>query len=218
MSSIDHALIARIQEAEPESQNPNAQEIENIIRNVLDSLGPGISLQEITFYAELEKLHEFIEKAKEEIRGLRPDEIHDAHLPQANDELSAVVRATEEATGKILDAAEMIEQVADVLEGETKERLSAATTAIYEASNFQDITGQRITKVTTALRHIDEKITSLLSAFSVNSQKDGAQKNQDTPLQQAPTQHVDDKKLLNGPQLPENAQSQDDIDALFDNL
>jgi hypothetical protein len=29
---------------------------------------------------------------------------------------------------------------------------------------------------------------------------------------------TDDKDLLNGPQLPENAQSQDDIDALFDDL
>lgn len=215
MSSIDHALIAKIKEAEPESQKPNAQEIEDIIHNVLDSLGPGISLQEITFYAELEKLHDFIEKAKEEIRGLRPDEIHDSHLPQANDELSAVVRATEEATGKILDAAELIEQVADVLEGETKERLSAATTAIYEASNFQDITGQRITKVTTALRHIDEKVTSLLQAFAANGHKDTSAAKQKA---HASSNERNDSDLLNGPQLPENAQSQDDIDALFDNL
>lgn len=213
MSSIDHALIARIQETELESKSPDAQEVENIIRSVLDSLGPGISLQEVSFYSELEKLHEFIEKAKEEIRGLRPDEIQDAHLPQAQDELSAVVRATEEATGKILDAAELIEQVADSLEGEQKERLSAATTAIYEASNFQDITGQRITKVTTALRHIDEKITGLLHAFAANGQKETSKKNQEAPT---PPVQTDDKDLLNGPQLPENAQSQDDIDALFD--
>jgi chemotaxis regulatin CheY-phosphate phosphatase CheZ len=28
----------------------------------------------------------------------------------------------------------------------------------------------------------------------------------------------EEKSLLNGPQLPENAQNQDDIDALFDSL
>lgn len=216
MSSIDHALINKIQEAEPEFERPSTQEVEKIIRHVLESLSSGISLQEITFYLELEKLHDFIEKAKEEIRGLRPDEIHDAHLPQAHDELSAVVRATEEATGKILDAAELIEQVADSLEGEQKERLSAATTAIYEASNFQDITGQRITKVTTALRHIDEKISSLLNAFSANGQKNKTTNEPELPAVSSP--QTDDKNLLNGPQLPENAHSQEDIDALFDDL
>ncbi len=38
-------------------------------------------------------------------------------------------------------------------------------TQVYEACNFQDITGQRITKVVNTLKHIEEKVEALVSAF-----------------------------------------------------
>lgn len=187
------------------------EEVESIVGEILSTLEGEVTPKELSVYVEMEKIHDMIERMKEEIRAVRPDEIQESHLPNAKDELTAVVQATEDATGRILDAAEIIEEVAGKLEGEAQDRLLQAATAIYEASNFQDITGQRITKVTGALRVIDDKITALLTAFSP-----------DHPLQKAVEQKdekpMTDADLLNGPQLPDNAASQDDIDALFNNL
>ena len=42
---------------------------------------------------------------------------------------------------------------------EVSTKLMDITTGIYEACNFQDITGQRITKVVTALQQIEGKVT-----------------------------------------------------------
>jgi chemotaxis protein CheZ len=81
-----------------------------------------------------------------------------------------------------------------------------AVTNIYEASAFQDITGQRITKIVRALQSLEEKLTSLASAFG--------------PLDEAvaPKAPAGDAALLNGPQRETTAASQTDIDALFASL
>lgn len=188
------------------------EDVETIVGEILNTLEGEVTPKELSVYVEMEKIHELIEHMKEEIRAVRPDEIQESHLPQAKDELTAVVQATEDATGRILDAAEIIEEVAGKLEGEHQDRLLQAATAIYEASNFQDITGQRITKVTTALRVIDDKISALLSAFSPDG---SAPKKAPEPKEEKPKTDAD---LLNGPQLSDSATSQDDIDALFNTL
>ena len=43
--------------------------------------------------------------------------------------------------------------------------LQDATTKIYEACSFQDITGQRITKVVAALKAIDAKVSQIIATF-----------------------------------------------------
>jgi chemotaxis protein CheZ len=80
--------------------------------------------------------------------------------------------------------------------------LTGAVTQIYEASSFQDITGQRITKVVRALQSMETKLQALAGAFG---------RADFTPA--APVEG--DAALLNGPQLAQSASSQDDIDALF---
>lgn len=90
---------------------------------------------------------------------------------------------------------------------EQGEKLTAAVTRIFEACNFQDLTGQRITKVVGALKHIETKIGALMHAL-------GEEIGAPPP---APADDEDpEKKLLNGPQMPGQGVSQDDIDRLFD--
>src|SRR3546814_4135899 len=88
-------------------------------------------------------------------------------------------------------------------------QVSAAVTSIYEACGFQDITGQRITKVVTALQKIESKVEALLQAFGDDIKREGSPrkpaKKTQTPSG-APARP--DEDLLNGPQLPENAISQ----------
>lgn len=181
----------------------------DVLKSLLESLRGDLSLQHIKVYGELEALADFIVKAKEEIDTIRPDDIADKHIPTAHVELGAVGEHLEQATGTILDAAEVIERIADTTEGTSQVELQDAVTAIYEACNFQDITGQRMTKVISTLQAIENRIDRLVRVLGEElPERPRAQRAADTP-------EDDDAKLLNGPQVPANANSQADIDALL---
>ncbi|NKB20105.1 MAG: chemotaxis protein CheZ [Alphaproteobacteria bacterium] len=201
-------------------QRAGAKEILGVVNSIIEGMNRDIPSIDVSVREDLESLASFIQSTKREILDLRPDEISDEHLPAASVELDAIVHATEQATNSIMEAAEQIEEVGDAVGGEMAEKIVAATTQIYEACSFQDITGQRISKVVGALREIEEKIDDLLGAFGETDpssrearreerEKERAEKRQDA---------VADGELLEGPQLPENAISQDDIDSLFENL
>ena len=86
-------------------------------------------------------------------------------------------------------------------------QITESVTRIFEASNFQDITGQRITKVVKTLKYIERKIDALLAAFgdTVNGK-------------QAQLMNPPDEDFVSGPQLPKAANSQDEIDAILASL
>jgi len=156
---------------------------------------------------ELADLLAYVRQTQEDIAAIQPAELTDEHIPHANDQLRSVVHATEEATGVFLDAAEELEHLADELGGAEAERLRSITTRIYEASNFQDITGQRIAKVVTTLVVIEERLSRLVRIAG-----EAARAAKAAPVEPEP------EDLLNGPQLPDVAATQDDIDRLFASL
>lgn len=155
-------------------------------------------------FDELTRLARFIAAAKRDIAALHPDEIRQKHLPSATDELDAIVAATAEATGSILDAAEKLTAI-DAPQG-VGEQITEHVTRIFEACTFQDITGQRITKVVKTLKQIEAKVGDLVAAFG----------DAPAPARAIKAAAKGDAALLNGPQLPQNAASQSDIDALFE--
>ena len=53
-------------------------------------------------------------------------------------------------------------------------KLQDAVTQIYEACSFQDITGQRITKVVTTLKAIEGKVAHIISTFGAEYRAGGA--------------------------------------------
>lgn len=167
------------------------------------------TLQDRGLFDELTRLARFIEAAKRDIAALHPDDIRQKHLPTAADELDAIVTATADATGAILDAAEKLTAIAEGTPSASSQ-ITEQVTRIFEACTFQDITGQRITKVVKTLKQIELKVTELVQAFG------------DAPsLAMAPhirrAKAVDQEAaLLNGPQLPAEAASQSDIDVLFE--
>ena len=160
--------------------------------------------------AVLEYVSHHIRLTREEIGALKPGGTDS--LSSTADELEEIVLETARAANEIMNAAESVERVAEGTDAKTREALQAAATQIYEASSFQDITGQRITKVVKALKHIESKVDALVSAFG-----DEIAKYKSThPTPETKTQDpMSDKALLNGPQLPDNAGKQDDIDALL---
>lgn len=165
---------------------------------------------------ELEKLAKYIRAAKREIAAIRPDDVKQEYLPKAADELDAVVEATAEATNAIMDSCEMVEGVMGEVSDAVSAKLMDATTRIYEACTFQDITGQRIGKVVNAMKHIEERIDALMDAFGGKS---APAKPKPAPRKAggkaAEKKVITDADLLEGPQLGDKAKSQAEIDALL---
>ena len=153
--------------------------------------------------AVLEYVSRHIRLTREEIGSLTSGE--GGPLSSSADELEEIVSETARATNEIMGAAETVESIAAGTDAATRDALQAAATRIYEASAFQDITGQRITKVVRALQHIESRVDALTSACGSVIAKD-----RETL--------TEDQALLNGPQLGRNAATQSEIDSLFDSI
>lgn len=208
--SAENTLQKQINAALATARDPlTRDQVADIVRQVMGSIEGDISSTDIKFYREIEGLARFIRNAKAEIAAIRPKDITSEHIPAATDQLDAVVGATEEATNKIMDECDGISSIAATLSPEQNEKLTACVTRIFEACNFQDLTGQRINKVVSALRHIEDKIQALMLALG-----DEIGTHDDVPPP-PPADEDPDKKLLNGPQMPGEGVSQDDIDKLF---
>ena len=98
------------------------------------------------------------------------------------------------------------------LDGENSQKLMDATTRIYEACGFQDITGQRITKVVKTFKDIEERIDALVAAFGSDVEKVKAEQPEAEEKEEKKNSDAD---LLHGPQLAEDAKSQAEVDALL---
>ena len=132
-----------------------------------------------------------------------------AQLTRIVQELEAVAADTAQATQKILAAAEEIDQLANNLAAALKGKLEQGAAqdisdliiCIFEACNFQDLSGQRIAKVRTTLKFLEHPSTPEQNADKSAPPRDDA------------------AQLLHGPRLDGDTGhiTQAEIDALFDN-
>jgi chemotaxis protein CheZ len=180
--------------------------VEAVVRAVFSTLHGDLTGNETSLLAEVEDLGRTIAAAKAEIAKLRVDDITDNHIPSATDELDAIVAHTATATNCILEICETLDTISLKMTGCDAERMIDATSRIYEACSFQDITGQRISKVVATLKAIDIKIVHILATFSVE---------QDKKESGLDDKNIGEAGLLNGPQLPMVAMGQSDIDRLL---
>ena len=127
-----------------------------------------------SIYREFQELSDRISNLRSEIARAQPKEIKAHRIPRAGKELDEVVRATEEATNTIMEAAEEI-MSADTSDPATyQEKVNDACMKIFEACSFQDITGQRVTKVITTLSFIEERLGAILTAWNPSDEELGA--------------------------------------------
>ena len=143
---------------------PGDDRIEAAVRAVLGSMAGDLTAREAALLAELEALGRTIARAKAEIAALSVDDITGAHIPSATDELDAIVGHTAEATNEILDCCEVLERLQSEVPEAAATALQGAVTRIYEACSFQDITGQRIGKVVSALKAIESRVEAAVWA------------------------------------------------------
>ncbi|PCH82013.1 MAG: hypothetical protein COB90_02675 [Hyphomicrobiales bacterium] len=168
--------------------------------------------------AELDNIYLAIGDTKKEIASLHISGFDDQHnMVRVADELDAIVNGTEQATEQILESTETIDEKAmrlgKSLTGEQEDlanEIQDQVIQIFEACNFQDLTGQRITKVVNVLKFIEDRITHMIDIWG------GIEQFKDLELSVMEERDGDDA-LLNGPALDHDVDtvSQDDIDALF---
>ncbi len=176
---------------------------------------------EARIHSETRELAELIRQTRMDIAALNPETITEEHLPVAGKELEAIVSATEAATNDIMEAAEIIESCAEKLPEDVAEGISDGITKIYEACSFQDITGQRISKVVSALQQVEDKVGTMLAALGEEVQRetaDAKEKSKADAEAREESEAEREQKLMNGPQAVEEAPSQQDIDALFEQV
>ncbi|MEP1931842.1 MAG: protein phosphatase CheZ [Roseibium sp.] len=167
---------------------------------------------------ELDAIYDAISQTKKEIASLHHTTgAEGEEMTRVTNELDAVVDGTEGATETILTAAEFIDETANTLSARLKGQdadlagdIQEKVVQIFEACNFQDLTGQRITKVVGTLRFVEDRIMQMMDIWG------GIESFQDIELDQ-PDLPEGDAALLNGPALDNDVDvaSQDDIDALF---
>jgi chemotaxis protein CheZ len=184
---------------------PEEDRIEHAVRAVLASMAGDLTAKEAALLAELEALGRTIARAKAEIAALAVEDITRAHIPTAADELDAIVEHTAQATNEILDCCEVLEKLQAEVPAPAAEVLQGAVTRIYEACSFQDITGQRISKVVAALKAIEARIEAAVANATGRA----------APPPEAAAPRTEGQALAQGPQLPGNATSQAEIDRLL---
>lgn len=167
---------------------------------------------------ELLIIENAITQTKQELATIHVSGFSSADMSRVANELDAVVNGTEQAAHSILNAVENIDQNANTLagavtaEGEQKlaREIQDRVVQIFEACNFQDLTGQRITKVVATMKFIEDHIHRMMDIWGgIEAFKEF------TP--RAIKEREGDETLLHGPKLEGEAghASQDDIDALF---
>lgn len=195
---------------QPAGQGIGRDKVVEIISSVIKKVEEKEDLSRDTIYSELKDLRNLIEQTRRDISETRMNEIAGKHIPSATDELDAVVAATEVATGAIMDGCDALAGLSGDLPAESQTKVMDEVTKILEACSFQDITGQRITKVVRSLKTIDDKVSSLLKILE--------EKIPGLPAKEEEDSREGDARLLNGPQMPDKAISQDDIDKLLADL
>jgi len=158
---------------------------------------------------EFREIGSYIENMKSDIAGLQANDLKQTHLPTAGLELDAVVEATEEATNTIMECAEAI-MCADAEDHDAyKALVDEQIMKIFEACSFQDITGQRITKVVETLGMVDQRVSRFAERFKI----DDAEGHFDE--EEAAREARKKDLLLEGPQAKGDGINQDEVDDLF---
>jgi len=166
--------------------------------------------------SDTDAIHLALTRTKQEVAALHASAFGPAPA-RVTRELDAVVESAERATQQILGAAEEIEDAANTLSASLKREQEKSLALdiqdnvlrIFEACNFQDLTGQRIAKVLATLQFVEERIAHMIEIWGgIDAFKSYAA---------AAEAQLDRNHLLHGPKLDDDDGhvSQDDVDAMF---
>lgn len=122
--------------------------------------------------SETDAIYQALNRTKQEIASLHANAFAPPPARMMR-ELDAVVASAEHATQQILAASEAIDDDANNLSASLKDEQAQALALdirenvqrIFEACNFQDLTGQRIFKVLDTLKFIEERVAQMMEIW-----------------------------------------------------
>ncbi len=165
---------------------------------------------------EILNLFQYVQRLRQEIAGISKRDDDQTAFEGMSEQLDAIVSATEKATNTILQSAEAMGEAAEELRGANDadardklcDKIADETMEIMQACAFQDITGQRVTKIVSSLRFVEERVGVMADIW-------GRSEIEELAATMPKEEKTGDEALLHGPQLPDEAISQDEIDKLF---
>ena len=160
-------------------------------------------------YRELREIAGYIDSMRNEIGALQVNDLKDSRIPSAGEELGAIIKATEQATNTIMECAEALMGADDSDHAAYKALVDEKMMVIFEACSFQDITGQRVSKVVETLQHIEQRVARFADVMQAKD-IDGF-----LSAHERARAERKEKFLLNGPQLAGDGVDQSGVDKIF---
>ena len=208
MGANDAALRVKEAISHLKSQNVKDRQLVDVLElsGVLtDAMGHFFSALDETIKDEFIDIAGFIKKARNEIGDLRPKDIKTNRIPSAGEELEAIVADTEIATDKIMQTAEDVLAMDPDSTEDFGMQIQDKMLVIIEACSFQDLTGQRVSKVVATLKQIEDRISRFAEVMGVDEDE----------VEVTPEEQRRRDLLLNGPAIGGPETAQDDIDVMF---
>lgn len=182
------------------------QDVMRLAEIMSKSMSPIINQLEPSVSRELAEMAQEIGNLKQDVASLQFGKMRDTKLPLAGRELEAVLEATETATNQIMTAAEAIVSIDPNSIDKFQIMVGEKVVEIFEACTFQDITGQRISKVVRTIRNIEDRIDKLITTLKLSDAEVVAETEEERRAREL---------ILHGPQHQGEGVDQSDIDALF---
>jgi len=193
------------------SREDNAIPLREVIamaEKVTAALKPLVRSLDKSMYRELKEMLNSIEELRGDISKVDPDDIFSRRIPEMGRELTAIVSATEVATNSIMHIAEQVID-ADKSDPQSYAKfVEQHMMAIFEACTFQDLTGQRVTRVVQTIEVIEERIGVLCRMIENNQITPTASKVSETEKRNR-------ARLVKGPANEGEGIDQDAVDAMF---
>tara|TARA_R110001606_G_scaffold279334_1_gene427825 strand:- start:32 stop:583 length:552 start_codon:yes stop_codon:yes gene_type:complete len=176
----------------------------------------GTDSQNMKLRSEILNLFQYIQRMRQEIAHVSVKDDNRTPFETASEHLDAIVESTEVATNGILEQLEGIDNLVDEIREATGEgnipelcdRISEKTMSAMESCTFQDITGQRVTRVIKSMKFVEDRVNAMIDLW-------GRDDIEGLGIELPDNKPTGDDALLNGPQIPGEEISQDDIDKLF---
>ncbi|MBE9503915.1 MAG: protein phosphatase CheZ [Proteobacteria bacterium] len=222
------------------------EDLQKLVSHVKGILEGNFMDEDLELYGDLGELAKFINETKKSLLQFDAAEITDKDLPEASDQLTSIVEATEEATNKILtDTEELLEaqgRIAKVVDAvkaikvnkntkgsesrdfavtelkEISDLANAKLMDIMSACNFQDLTGQRIQKIIQLVKRIESKLMMIILSFNIKLQEKADSVDESKINKEKEMLAKLEQEELKGPQKKGEGVNQSDVDDLLNDL
>ncbi|MFN3835749.1 MAG: protein phosphatase CheZ [Glycocaulis sp.] len=196
-------------------------EVLSLAQQLTDTMQLFFGSLDQSIHKEFVYIADYIARTRTEISKLRPNDIKEQRIPTAGAELEAVVTDTERATESIMAEAEaLLDSKPDDLAA-YKAQVDDAMMRVIEACSFQDLSGQRVSKVVESLRHVEKRVSRFAATMGVHDAE--ADEDEIAEAERKKKLHLNGP-AIGGPEVKQDAVDeliasdldQNAIDALFD--